>query len=65
MESSNNAPKKKSDVRRAPRHIGEAATAGYNRVVDILTRDLFNLPKNQKKTRQTWFAFLGGKHNIS
>lgn len=43
-------------LRRVPRYIGSTATAGYYRVVDILTRDIFIKPA--QKTHPRWYNIL-------
>lgn len=42
-------------LRRVPRYIGSTATAGYHRVVDILTRDIFNKPSSGQKANSNWY----------
>lgn len=45
-------------LRSVPRYIGSTATAGYHRVVDILTRDIFNKPSSDQKTNSHWYNIL-------
>lgn len=42
-------------LRRVPRYIGSTATAGYHRVLDILTRDIFNKPSSSQKSNSHWY----------
>jgi hypothetical protein len=55
MDSQRDDTKKSKNLRRAPRHIGETAMAGYNRVVDLLTKDILG-SKNESVARRLPFT---------
>lgn len=55
MDKPQNNDQKENVLRRAPRHIGQTATAGYNKVVDLLTKDLLGA-RNESVARRLPFT---------